>query len=71
MIAHGGWAADHPSAPFANELIEARVYLPDPEEGYDRGTRFDWPVSTHSLEYAEHRCFGEWQESDTPISKTA
>ena len=41
-LAHGVGAADHPSAPFANELIEARVYLPDPEKGYYRGTRFDW-----------------------------
>ena len=35
-LAHGARAADHPSAPFTNELIEARVYLPDPENGYYR-----------------------------------
>ena len=65
-LAHGGWAADHPSKPFANELIEARVYLPDPENGYYRGTRFDWSGAIQSLEYAGHQFFGEWQESDDP-----
>lgn len=65
-LAQGGWAADHPSATFANELIEAQVYLPDPEKGYYRGTRFDWSGAIHSLEYAGHQYFGEWQESDDP-----
>ena len=65
-LAHGGWADDHPSAPFANELIEAQVYLPDPEKGYYRGTRFDWSGAIHSLMYAGHQYFGEWQESDDP-----
>ena len=66
MFPHGSEAADHPSAPFANELIEARVYLPDPERGYYRGTRFDWSGAIHSLEYAGHQYFGEWQESADP-----
>lgn len=65
-LVHGGWAADHPSAPLTNELIEAHVYLPDPENGYYRGTRFDWSGAIHSLEYAGHQYFGEWQESDDP-----
>ena len=62
-----GWpAAEHPSAQFANELIEAQVYLPDPENGYYRGTRFDWSGAIYSLEYAGHQYFGEWQESSDP-----
>ena len=65
-LAHGGIAADHPSAPFANELIEARVYLPDPENGYYRGTRFDWSGAIYSLQFAGHQYFGEWQQSDDP-----
>ncbi len=63
---YGGLAADHPSAPFANEHVAARVYLPDPENGYYRGTRFDWSGAIHSLKYAGHEYFGEWQESDDP-----
>ena len=61
-----GAAADHPSAPFANEHVEARVYLPDPESGYYRGTRFDWSGAISSLRFAGHEYFGEWQESDDP-----
>ncbi len=59
-------AAGHPSAPFANELIEARVHLPDPENGYYRGTRFDWSGAIYSLKFAGHEYFGEWQQSDDP-----
>lgn len=33
-LPYGGHGADHPSARFANEQVEARVYLPDPENGY-------------------------------------
>ncbi len=65
-LAQFGMAAEHPSAPFENELIEARVYLPDPENGYYRGTRFDWSGAIYSLEFAGHQYFGEWQESDDP-----
>ncbi len=65
-IPHGGVATEHPSAPFANEQVEAHVYLPDPETGYYRGTRFDWSGAIHSLKYAGHEYFGEWQESDDP-----
>jgi hypothetical protein len=66
MLAHGGRAADHPSAPFANELIGARVYLPDPEKGCCRGARFDWSGAIHSFEDAGHPYLGEWLESDDP-----
>lgn len=59
-------AAEHPSARFANELIEAHVYLPDPENGYYRGTRFDWSGAIYSLKYSGHQYFGEWQESSDP-----
>ena len=65
-LAPGSVAADHPSARFANELVEARVYLPDPENGYYRGTRFDWSGAIYSLRYAGHEYFGEWQVSDDP-----
>ena len=66
VLTHGAWPAEHPSAPFGNELIEARVYLPDPDNGYYRGTRFDWSGAIHSLVYAGHEYFGEWQQSDDP-----
>lgn len=33
-LAQCGAAADHPSAQFANELIEMQMDLPDPENGH-------------------------------------
>lgn len=66
VLAQAGWSADHPSASFSNELIEAKVYLPDPETGYYRGTRFDWSGAIYSLVYSGHEYFGEWQASDDP-----
>ncbi len=65
-LAQCSGAADHPSASFANSLVEAEVYLPDPENGYYRGTRFDWSGAIHSLKYAGHEYFGEWQQSSDP-----
>ena len=66
VLAHFGTAADLPSSSFANELIEAEVYLPDPENGYYRGTRFDWSGVIYSLKFAGHQYFEEWQQSEDP-----
>ena len=59
-------AADHPSAEIRNGTITAQIYLPDVEEGYYRGTRFDWSGVIYSLTYNGHEYFGEWQQSDDP-----
>jgi len=59
-------AAEHPSISLSNGVIEAEMYLPDPEKGYYRGTRFDWSGAISSLTYKGHDYFGEWQDSDDP-----
>ncbi|MCB1019855.1 MAG: hypothetical protein KDC27_07995 [Acidobacteria bacterium] len=59
-------SAQHPSAEFHNGLIQANVWLPDPQNGYYRGTRFDWSGAISSLRFAGHEYFGEWQQSDDP-----
>ncbi len=59
-------AADHPTAQISNGPVTAKLYLPDPDNGYYRGTRFDWSGVIYSLTYAGHEYFGEWQESDDP-----
>jgi hypothetical protein len=59
-------SAQHPSAEIRNELIELKLWLPDPENGYYRGTRFDWSGAISSLKFAGHEYFGEWQKSDDP-----
>jgi hypothetical protein len=53
-------AAEPPSAEISNGLVKARLYLPDVQNGYYRGTRFDWSGVIASLEYAGHSYFGPW-----------
>ena len=52
--------AEFPQAEISNGAIHAKLYLPDPEKGYYRGTRFDWSGVIASLEYAGHNYFGVW-----------
>jgi hypothetical protein len=53
-------AADFPQAEISNGQIRAKLYLPDPEKGYYRATRFDWSGSIASLEFKGHNYFGVW-----------
>jgi hypothetical protein len=59
-------AAEFPQAGISNGSIRARLYLPDPERGYYRGTRFDWSGVIASLEYQGHNYFGQWFERHDP-----
>lgn len=43
-----------------NGIIQAQLYLPNVENGYYRGTRFDWSGVIASLEYKGHSYFGQW-----------
>jgi hypothetical protein len=47
-------------------LVDAEVYLPDSEDGYYRGTRFDWAGVIGSLTCASHSYFGPWREEHDP-----
>ena len=53
-------AAEFPSATISNGSVEAKLYLPDPDNGYYRATRFDWSGQMPSLTYKGHSYFGEW-----------
>jgi hypothetical protein len=64
--AFGLTAAEVPEAEISNGLITAKLYLPDPERGYYRGTRFDWSGVMPSLKYAGHEYFGQWFPSYDP-----
>jgi hypothetical protein len=54
------FAADPPQADISNGSIKAKLYLPDPANGYYRATRFDWSGVIASLEYQGHSYFGVW-----------
>jgi hypothetical protein len=53
-------AAEFPEAEITNGILKAKLYLPDAERGYYRGTRFDWSGSVSSLEFKGHNFFGVW-----------
>ena len=60
-------AAGPPVAEISNGKISARVYLPDPVNGFYQGTRFDWSGVVRSLEANGHTYYGPWftKRSDT------
>ncbi|HXA67641.1 MAG TPA: beta-propeller fold lactonase family protein [Bryobacteraceae bacterium] len=49
-----------PQAELSNPQIRAKLYLPDPQAGYYRATRFDWSGVISSLEWNGHNYFGQW-----------
>lgn len=51
---------DAPSAEIGNGIVKAKLYLPNSDRGYYRGTRFDWSGVIASLEYKGHNYFGVW-----------
>ena len=56
--------AEPPSARIANGQISASLYLPDPQTGFYRGTRFDWSGVIYSLEYKGHNYFAPWFQKE-------
>ena len=59
-------AADFPQAEISNGSVHAKLYLPDPDKGYYRATRFDWSGVISSLEYKGHQFFGQWFDRYDP-----
>jgi hypothetical protein len=46
----------------SNELLKVRLYLPDAENGYYRGTRFDWSGLVSRVDFKGHTFFCEFRE---------
>ncbi|MEO7653373.1 MAG: hypothetical protein ABIZ80_23180 [Bryobacteraceae bacterium] len=59
-------AAEFPEAEISNGVLQAKLYLPDAQRGYYRGTRFDWSGAIASLRYQGHEYFGPWFERHDP-----
>ncbi|MEO6187831.1 MAG: hypothetical protein ABIO82_03340, partial [Ginsengibacter sp.] len=49
-----------PQAEISNGLIQARLYLPDAQDGYYRGSRFDWSGVISDLQFQGHSYYGQW-----------
>lgn len=57
---------ENPQSEITNGIIKAQLYLPDNDNGYYMGTRFDWSGVISNLEYKGHTYFGQWFNEDNP-----
>ena len=58
-------APQFPQAELSNSSIRATLYLPDAQQGYYRGTRFDWSGAISSLKW-NGTYFGPWFDRYDP-----
>jgi hypothetical protein len=56
-------AADPPTHTLKAEDLTLTVYTPDAQDGYYRGSRFDWS-GVFSVQFGKHRLFGPWRKHD-------
>jgi hypothetical protein len=59
-------AADYPEAQLSNGALRIQLLLPDAQNGYYRGTRFDWSGAISSLQFQGHEYFGKWFDHYDP-----
>jgi hypothetical protein len=59
-------AADYPEAQISNGVLQVKLLLPDAQNGYYRGTRFDWSGAISSLQFQGHEYFGKWFDRYDP-----
>ena len=57
----------NPSAEITNGLIRASLFLPDAQNGYYRGARFDWSGQISELTFDGHNYFGKWFDKYDPV----
>ena len=62
---------DHPTARLTNGPLSAAVYLPDPQTGFYRGSRFDWAGIIPCVSLHGHTFFGEWFPTYDPLANDA
>ena len=60
------YPGSYPQAAISNAVLRAKIYLPNAEKGFYRGTRFDWAGVVASLEYKGHSYFGPFFERFNP-----
>ena len=60
-----------PQVEISNGLLTAKLYLPDAEKGYYRGSRFDWSGVIYELKYQGHDYFGQWFARHNPVAHDA
>ena len=58
--------SDYPKLELDNGEIRVSVFLPDPVNGYYRGTRFDWSGIIEHVDTAEHRFYAALHTTHDP-----
>jgi len=57
----------YPHTVISNKEVKMKLYLPDPENGLYRATRFDWSGMIGSVQYKGHEYFGYWKDTHDPL----
>jgi len=57
----------YPQAEISNKHVTMKLFLPDPENGFYRATRFDWSGIIASLKYKDHEYFEYWKSTHDPM----
>jgi hypothetical protein len=60
VVAACGQAADPPEAVISNRDIRVKLYLPDVDNGFYKGARFDWSGMIGSVDLGSHGFYGPW-----------
>src|SRR5690554_2833744 len=60
-------SAEYLETTITNGIIQANIYLPDQDNGYYRGTRFDWSGVIANLSFKGHSYFGKWYGVHDPL----
>ena len=65
-LAFAAALAAYPEARISNGTLQVDLLLPDAQNGYYRGTRFDWSGAISSLQFKGHEYFGKWFDRYDP-----
>src|SRR5262245_24568397 len=54
------FAAASPEVTISNKQLRVKMYLPDSENGFYKGARFDWSGIISGVEFGGHSFYGQW-----------
>ena len=74
LISHVAYATtdidqvSYPKVKLTNDIIDVSIFLPDAENGYYRGTRFDWSGIIENVTYNGHTFYAPLHETHNPTA---
>jgi hypothetical protein len=67
-VAMPAGAADYPKVELSTKDFKMKVYLPDVEKGFYRGSRFCWAGVLGDIEYGRWKMFQSWKDKHDPTN---